>query len=245
MNGSDIAAVPGGARADMPRRVRHPGECRFFHALNRAIQGLALFETSADYEMWLGLVREAAERFRVRLLAYALMPNHWHLVLWCADHEALSRFMHWLGTTHAQRWRASKRSRGLGAVYQGRFKSIAVQCDGHLLRVCRYVERNPLRARMVARAEDWPWSSASPKARAEGRPTLADWPFARPEPWLDVLNQPEPPKELQELRRCVATGMPFGFDDGRRFSAGGSRRQWEQRPKRRSPADGGSACSGR
>jgi putative transposase len=203
----------------MPRRLRRSAGCHVFHVLNRSIQGLRLFGTPADYRALLSVLLEVVERFRVRVFAYALMPNHWHLVLWVTDHEELSRSMHWLGTTHAQRWRAVKGSSGRGAVYQGRFKAIAVQCDSHFLRVCRYVERNPLRARLVARAEDWPWSSASPEAMAAGSPPLADWPVARPEPWLDELNQPEPAKELRELRLCVVKGAPFGFENDRGFGA--------------------------
>ncbi len=182
-----------------------------FHVLNRGIQGLVPFETAADYEGFLSLLRDACARFSVRLFAYAVMPNHWHQMLGCPRIECLSGMMHWLGTTHAQRWRAARNLRGRGAVYQGRFKSIAVATDRHFLIACRYVERNPLRARLVARAEDWEWSSASPLARREGRPPLAEWPVARPEPWLDVLNQPEPPKDLRAIRLCVRRGVPFGL----------------------------------
>jgi putative transposase len=132
-------------------------------------------------------------------------------VLGCQQIERLSGSMHWLGTTHAQRWRAARNLRGRGAVYQGRFKSVAVATDRHFLIVCRHVERNPLRARLVARAEDWPWSSASATAVGTGRPLLTAWPIDRPEPWLDMLNQSEPPKDLDALRRCVRRGVPFGL----------------------------------
>jgi putative transposase len=195
----------------MPRRNNCPPDCRVFHVLNRGIQGLVPFETSAECQAFLSLLREAGERYSVRLFAYTLMPNHWHLLLECSDGGRPSGFMHWLGTTHAQRWRAARNLRGRGAVYQGRFKSVAVATDRHFLIVCRYVERNPLRARLVARAEDWPWSSASPNAVADGRPPLAAWPIGRPEPWLDILNQPEPPSDLCEVRLCVRRGVPFGL----------------------------------
>ena len=195
----------------MPRRANCPRDCHVFHVLNRSIQGLVPFGTTADYEAFLSLLREVGERYPIRYFAYALMPNHWHLVLECPDIECLSGSMHWLGTTHAQRWRAAKNLRGRGAVYQGRFKSVAVATDRHFLVACRYAERNPLRARMVARAEDWPWSSASVTAVATCRPPLTPWPVERPEPWLDLLNQPERPRDLRAIRLCVKRGVPFGL----------------------------------
>jgi putative transposase len=81
------------------------------------------------------------------------MPNHWHLVLWPRKKGELSEFMRWLTVTHTQRWHASHRTSGTGPLYQGRFKSFPIEDDDHLLAVVRYVERNALRAKLVARAE--------------------------------------------------------------------------------------------
>jgi putative transposase len=146
----------------------------------------------------------------MRVLAYVIMPNHWHLVLWPLADQGLSEFMRWLSSTHASRWRTAKGNKGRGAVYQGRFKAIAVQNGAHFVRLCRYVERNPVRARLVARAEDWLWSSASPAALGEGRPALAEWPVKRPERWFEMLNVPEPRESLKEIRTAVRTGRHYG-----------------------------------
>jgi hypothetical protein len=89
---------------------------------------------------------------RMRILAYCLMPNHWHFVLWPYDDGDLAAFMHRLTTTHVRRWHLHRHSVGAGHLYQGTFKSFPVQSDAHLLTVCRYVERNPVRARLVDRA---------------------------------------------------------------------------------------------
>jgi len=129
----------------MPRRSGRASGRFGFHILNRAVQNTVIFHSPDDYRHFLGLVAQAAMRFRVRVLAYCIMPNHWHLVVWPETDDGLSRFMHWLTGTHAQRWRWAHGSQGRGAVYQGRFKAIAVQCDRHFLILCRYVERNPLR----------------------------------------------------------------------------------------------------
>ena len=105
------------------------------------------------------VLQEALERVPVRLLAYCVMPNHWHLVLWPRKDGDLSRFVGWLSLTHTQRWHAHRHSAGTGHVYQGRFKSFPVQEDDHLLTLCRYVERNALRSGLVRKAELWRWGS--------------------------------------------------------------------------------------
>ena len=95
----------------------------------------------------------------MRLLAYCVMPNHWHLVVWPHQDGALSRFMNWLTLTHTQRWHQHRHSVGEGHVYQGQFKSFPVETNEYFLVVCRYVERNAVRAGLVERAEQWRWSS--------------------------------------------------------------------------------------
>ena len=169
----------------MPRRSRVSTGQFVFHILNRAVQGVTLFEAPVDYQLFVDLLAEAVRRFPIRVLAFAIMPNHWHIVLWPRNDSSLSPFMKWLTGTHAMKWRATRGSQGRGAVYQGRFKAIAVQHDAHFLRLCRYVERNPVRARLVGRAEDWRWSSAAPTRPGTRRPVLSPWPVPRPADWSD------------------------------------------------------------
>jgi putative transposase len=194
----------------MPRRSRVSTGQIVFHVLNRAIQGVTLFEHPADYEAFFVILGEALRRFPIRLLAYCVMPNHWHLVVWPRDDSSLSPFMKWLTAAHARRWRDARGTRGRGAVYQGRFKAIAVQHDAHFLRLCRYVERNAVRARLVARAGGWRWSSASPAAFRDNRPVLAQWPVNRPDNWVDLLDTPEPTGLLRQIRTAVRAGLHFG-----------------------------------
>ncbi len=200
----------GDEETDMPRRSRCATGQRVFHVLNRAIQDLTVFERAADYEGFCRILAEAIDRFAMRLLAYCVMPNHWHLVLWPCNDDSLSLFMRWLTATHARYWRNTRESQGRGAVYQGRFKAIAVQHDGHFVRLCRYVERNPVRARLVARAEDWLWSSASRAVSSADRPALTPWPVDRPDNWCDLLNAPEAAQALDEIRAAVRAGRHYG-----------------------------------
>lgn len=127
-----------------------------YHVLNRANARLKIFSSDDDYAAWERILAEAIERFDMRVLAYCLMPNHWHLLAWPRHDGDLSRFVGWLTLTHTQRWHAQRGSGGSGHLYQGRFKSFPVEGDDHYLNVARYVERNALRAVLVRRAEQWP-----------------------------------------------------------------------------------------
>ena len=103
---------------------------------------MRIFHKDGDYEAFERILGEALEHVPgMRLLAYCLLPNHWHLVVWPRHDGALSDFGHWLTLTHTQRWHAHYHDVGAGHLYQGRFKSFPVAQDDHFLRVCRYVER--------------------------------------------------------------------------------------------------------
>lgn len=203
----------------MPRRPGRATGQLVFHVLNRAVQNTVLFETSDDYAAFLSLFIEATDRIPMRLLAYALMPNHWHLVLWPEQDDDLSEFMKWITARHAEAIRVKRGDRGRGAVYQGRFKAIAVQCDGHFLRLCRYIERNPVRARLVEAAQDWEWSSASRASADRERPPLAPWPVAKPTEWLDELNGPDSSRELSAIRKAIKRGRHLGEPEWTRHVA--------------------------
>jgi putative transposase len=183
--------------------------------MNRVSGRQDLFEDAGDYEAFERALAEARERERMRICVYALMPNHFHLVLWPRSDGDLSRFMQWLTMTHTQRWHAHRHSAGHGHLYQSRFKSFPLQRDGHFLSVCRYVERNSLRARLVARADDWLWCSLACREKKLGKQTLLldDWPVDRPRNWREIVNRPQDEKELESLRLCVRRGQPYGDDD--------------------------------
>jgi putative transposase len=155
---------------------------------------------------------EAVERTHTRLLAYCVMPNHWHLLVWPRHEGELSQFVGWLTLTHTQRWHAHRKSTGSGHVYQGRFKSFPVQDDAHFYTVARYVERNALRAKLVRRAEQWRWGSLFrwQRGAAEDEKLLAAWPLPRRPGWAEHVNLPQTESELKGLRRSVQRGCPFG-----------------------------------
>lgn len=193
-----------------PRRAAEGG--LIYHALNRANAGLALFDTDDDYAAFEQVLAQAVARHEMRLLAYCLMPDHFHLVLWPREDGDLSQFMRWLTLTHTQRRHAHRRSAGTGHLYQGRYKSFPVQMDEHFLTLCRYVERNALGAGLVERAQDWRWSSLRSRRAGDRseRPALTPWPIDRPREGGARVNRPFGPEEEQAIRRSIRRGQPFG-----------------------------------
>ena len=176
------------------------------HVLNRANGRQRLFDDDSDYSAFERVLTQACERVSMRLLAYCVMPNHWHLVVWPRQDGDLSRFMNWLTLTHTQRWHQHRHTVGEGHVYQGRFKSFPVETNEYLLMVCCYVERNPVRAGLVERVEQWRWSSAG----SLGAVPLHAWPMERPVDWLHLVDEGESSAQLNAVRRSVIKGQPYG-----------------------------------
>jgi len=194
----------------MPRVPRRALGGFAYHVLNRAVRRRAIFRTLGDYAAFEDLLGEAIDRHPVRLFSYCLMPNHWHLVVWPATTGLLSQLMQWLTLTHTRRWHLAHGTTGTGPVYQGRFKSIPVQSDEHLLRVCRYVERNPLRANLVDRAERWRWSSLWQRGQNCGTVRLEMSQVLQSEHWVDLVNRPQTRAELTAIRGAIRRGLPVG-----------------------------------
>jgi putative transposase len=169
-----------------------------------------VFHKDADYAAFLTLFDEAQERCPRRLLAYCLMPNHFHVVLWPRGDGDVSRWMQWVQTTHVRRYHEHFRTSG--HVWQGRFKAFPIQEDEHLLTVLRYVERNPLRAGLVPGVADWPWSSLRLHAEKTRPAWYHDGPVRRGRDWPAYVAQPQTDAELVALRRSVERGVPYGSE---------------------------------
>lgn len=183
-----------------------------YHVLNRANGRARIFRTSRDYRAFEEVILEARQRVEMRILAYIVMPNHWHFILWPHNDGDLTEFVGWLSLTHTQRLHAFRGTTGSGHVYQGRFKSFPIQVDSHFLSVCRYIERNPLRAGAVERAEDWRWGSLwrRENGTTEEEELLSAWPVVLPTRWPSLVNTPQTDAEVAALRRCIRRGRPYG-----------------------------------
>jgi putative transposase len=184
-----------------------------FHVLNRGNDQRTIFGNEDDYAAFLRLFGQTQEAAPKRVLACCLLSNHWHLVLWPEKDGQLAAFMQRLTTTHVRRWHLHRQSVGRGHLYQGTYKSFPVQDDKHLYAVCRYAERNALRANLVERADQWRWCSL---AQRVGRQCLEEtarlcyWPIPRPRNWVGLVNAVQTEGELDALRRSVRRGCPFG-----------------------------------
>ena len=206
----------------MPRARRNTPGGIVYHVLNRAVARAEMFKSDGDFGAFEKVLAEAVKRFGIRLLGYCVMSNHWHLVLWPAGDEQLSRFMQWLTVTHVRRWHANHETTGTGPLYQGRFKSFPVQSDEHLLIVLRYVERNPLRAGIVGRTEDWRWSSVwrrSQDQSGEWIVAIENWPVDAPRDWVRRVNAAQTDQELAAVRASIRRSRPFGDDRWTRRTA--------------------------
>jgi putative transposase len=186
-----------------------------FHVLNRGVGRRTIFGKDADFHAFERVLAYALKEVPVDLFAYCIMPNHWHLLVRPAGDRDMGNFMHRLTMTHARRWQEHYLEVGYGHLYQGRFKSFPVQDDGHFLTVARYIERNPLRANLVDRAEKWRWSSYARRLKTPADPNivplpLVDWPVDRPRDWTDWIHEPQTDAEVEALRQAIAKGKPFG-----------------------------------
>lgn len=195
----------------MSRQSRVDVGDQIYHVINRSNGRVNIFDTEIDYKDFEYLLFEMKETFNMRMLAYVIMPNHWHLLLYPRKDKDLSRALQWLGTSHAGRHHSRKGTVGYGHLYQGRYKSFIVDTDKHYLTVLKYIERNPVRGKLVNRAEEWRWGSAHErtfKPSPENR-ILEDSPVDLPREYTSWVNYPEQAEELKSMRHSVNTGVKY------------------------------------
>ncbi|MGD2083746.1 MAG: transposase, partial [Chromatiales bacterium] len=155
-----------------PLRLEFPGA--LYHVTSRGDGGEDIYIDDTDRAHWLVVLGQVCERFNWLVHAYCLMSNHYHVLLETPDGN-LSRGMRQLNGVYTQRFnRAHER---VGHVFQGRYKAVIVQKETYLLELARYVVLNPVRARMVRSAREWPWSSYRATAGQAARPPwlATDW----------------------------------------------------------------------
>lgn len=196
----------------MPRINRIDVGDVIYHVINRANARMQIFNKDEDYILFEKVVKEAKEKFDMRVLSYEIMPNHWHLILYPKKDGDLQKFMGWVSMTHTQRWHSRHKTIGSGHLYQGRYKSFPIETNQYLLQLFRYVERNALRAKLVKKAEDWKWSSLyiREKGSIKQKKLLSKWPIDMPEDYIKLVNEVQTSKEMESLRYSVNKGKPYG-----------------------------------
>jgi putative transposase len=201
----------------MGRLPRPTEEGLVYHALNRGNNRADVFADAEDHEAFLQALANTQQRYPFRLLGYCLMTNHFHLLLRPGPGQSISRILQSLTVAHT--WRYHRRHHTVGHVWQGRFRSPVIQDDEHLLVVLRYIEANPVRARMVADPGEYRWSSY--QAHGLGRPdpllspmpelaALGRTPSARQARWRRKVKAAQAQDEIDRVRDSLKTGKPLG-----------------------------------
>lgn len=198
----------------MPRIKRINIGGYVYHVLNRANARVQIFDNDEDYKLFENILEEAIEKFDVKILAYCIMPNHFHLVLYPENEGNLSIFMGWITNTHTRRWHTQKGTVGQGHLYQGRYKSFICQDDHHFLTLVKYVEQNALKAKLVKKAQDWKWSSLWRRENGtkKQKKLLSSWPISKPKDYLSWLNTILPLEGEEIIERSIIKSNPYGED---------------------------------
>ena len=178
-----------------PLRLHIPGA--WYHVMSRGNARQQIFFNTEDYAHFLVRLSVTSTRFRVRCRAYCLMRNHFHLLLQAGE-LPLGRMMQQLNSSYSQRF--NRRHERVGHVLQGRFKGLLIDGDDYVRRVIRYIVLNPVRAGLVARPADWPWSSYGATAGLQAPPPF----LALDGVWRAF--DPEPPIAQAVFAAFVAAG---------------------------------------
>jgi putative transposase len=186
----------------MSRNSRNLPAGSVVHVVNRGNDKRPLFVRVTEFEEFLRIVVWAKGQCPVRITAYCIMSNHWHFVFWVEVEWDVSAFLHRLTTTHAQRWRRTTDTVGQGHVYGDRFRASQIFSERYYFNCLRYVEQNALTAGLVRSAKEWPWSSLAERL-GNGRGILDPDPAGLPIGWVDLVDQPLPACDSDEIRNLL------------------------------------------
>jgi len=192
----------------MPRQARDVAAGYIYHVLNRGNRKQTVFHSQKDYIDFFEFMKKAKEKFPIKIFAYCLMPNHYHFVLMPIQSDHLGKWIHWFTTVHAGKHHFYNQTSG--HIWQGRFKNIFVQDDYHFDTVIKYTERNPVRAGLVNAPSNWPWSSYKESLGEKSYALLDERPINLQVGWEEFVNSPIKNTELENLRKCIKTQLPYG-----------------------------------
>lgn len=139
----------------MPRHPRVHATGLVYHLMARGNNGYTIFRDRTDYHLFLKALDTAKRRYPFALYAYALLPNHFHLLIETRD-SPTGRIMQSMLTRYSRYF--NDRYRRRGHVFQGRYRAIVCERESYLLELVRYIHLNPVRAKLVTRPDDWPWT---------------------------------------------------------------------------------------
>ncbi len=187
------------------------------HVIQRGNDRAAIFGDAEDCGRYLESLREVTKAATIAVHAYVLMPNHVHLLMTPPDAVAVGRAMQAIGRRYV-RWFNDRHAR-TGALFEGRYRSTVVEADRYLLACMRYIELNPVRAGIVQRPEQFPWSSYRHHAGLAAEPAITDhplyWslgntPFERQAAYMRLFEQEADAAELDRIRAATHGGWALG-----------------------------------
>ena len=201
-----------------------PRKPRFFlpdvptHIVQRGNNREPIFFDESDYHSYLEWLLTGTQRYQCDIYAYALMPNHVHILASSREKDGISRLMQYVGRFYVPYINHTYgRS---GTLWEGRFKSCLIQDETFLLRCMRYIESNPLRAMIVEKIKDYPWSSYLHNAYGKKNPLISIHPLylalgndetGRRKAYRDLFKQ-DKQEETNKIRAAWQTGTPLGND---------------------------------
>lgn len=192
----------------MPRIARGFIDGFVYHVINRGNGGQTVFHENRDYQAFVDLVKRSKRVFGVKLFAYCLMPDHFHMIVLPGKAEHLSKWMQWIMTSYVRRYHRDYGTNG--HLWQGRFKSFIVQQDEHLITLMRYVEANPERAGLVNTSKEWYWSSHRETLGKRLRTVIDELPIELPKAWESCVHMMLTESDLQRIRESVNRQSPYG-----------------------------------
>ena len=198
----------------MPRIARVSVGNMLYHVINRSNARAKIFHTEDDYKHFEKLLQDGKDMVDMRIVGYCIMPNHFHLILYPKRDGDMGEYMRWITTTHVRQRRVKTKSIGDGHLYQGTYKSFPVETNEYAQQLMQYIEQNPLRAKLVKKAEDWKWSSLwkREKGSKKEKQLLSELPIDLPKDYLKLVNTLSKEETLDTIRTSVNKGAPFGSD---------------------------------
>lgn len=184
----------------MPRRPRQSSEAGIYHFINRGVNKKDLFHKDRDYKQYLSLIKQHSERLDIKIHHYCLMKNHTHILLKCSDIKALSLFGHFLQRRYAYYY--CKSYHWSEQVFRKRFISIPIDKDSYLLECGRYIERNPVRAKLIEDPKDFAYSSYLFYALGDEDLLIT------PNPLYENMG-PSKEAQMKAYREYVSQGRPY------------------------------------
>lgn len=196
----------------MPRVARMSAGDTIYHCMNRSNGRIKIFNNDKDYQFFEYLLEEGKDLIGMRILSYVVMPNHWHMLLYPVNDGDLGKFLHWVTTSHVRYHRTKTKTIGHGHLYQGTYKSFPVETGRYAETLFWYIERNPLKAGLVDKAEKWKWSSLWRRefGTEKQKKLLSDTVVELPDDYLDTINLYEDKKEIEKIEKSIKKGTPIG-----------------------------------